>query len=610
MTTHNHRDAPQHIQRAIALFQQGKLVEAEGLCNKVLLHSPSHFVALHLLGVIACQSGQTRRGLELISKALDISPTAAEAHHDRGLALQELGRLDEAIASYDQATQLKPNYAEAYRNRAFALLRRGKFEEALASYERAFALAPNLPFLCGARLHAKFFVCGWQHWEEDIVRLEQMLENGERAAAPLPVLALPVSRRHQLSAARTWTSVRHPPSNALPGLSKRAKPDKLRIGYFSSDFTQHALAWWIAELIEKHDRSRFEIVGFSLKDANDQMRRRLRAGFDRFIDVQSQSDSDVALLARSLDIDIAVDLNGFTAGGRTNIFALRAAPIQVNYLGYAGTMGADYVDYLVADPTLIPAEHRQDYAEKIVYLPDTYQPNDTSRPISERAFTRAELGLPQDGFVFCCFNNTYKITPEVFDDWMAILARVPGSVLWLLETSVLAMSNLRHEAGQRGIAAERLVFAKRMALPEYLARNRLADLFLDTLPYNACTTASDALWTGLPVLTRLGDAFVGRVAASLLKAIGLPELITTSRQAYREQAVELATNPGKLRELKLKLAANRLTTPLFDTKRYVRHLEAAYEAMYARYEAGLPPDHIHVQPADRLPDGPASDQSR
>jgi predicted O-linked N-acetylglucosamine transferase (SPINDLY family) len=329
------------------------------------------------------------------------------------------------------------------------------------------------------------------------------------------------------------------------------------------------------------------------------MRQRLRGAFDQFIDVQGQSDKDVALLARRLGIDIAVDLNGFTTHSRTNIFALRAAPIQVNYLGYIGTMGADYIDYLIADAIVIPADHRQDYAEKVVYLPDCFQPNDTKRPISDRLFTRAELGLPADAFVFCCFNNTYKITPEVFDGWMAILDRVPGSVLWLLETSALAMANLRREAAQRGIAEERLVFAKRTSLPEYLARLRVADLFLDTLPYNAGTTASDALWAGLPVLTQLGETFVGRMAASLLQAIGLPELITTTGQAYRDLAVELATHPEKLQEIRRKLAANRLATPLFDTGRYVRHLEAAYEAMYTRHQTGLPPDHIHVPPLQR-----------
>ena len=324
------------------------------------------------------------------------------------------------------------------------------------------------------------------------------------------------------------------------------------------------------------------------------MRQRLKVAFDKFIDVRNMSDRDVALLARSLEIDIGIDLNGFTEGERTDIFAMRAAPIQVSYLGYPGTMGADYIDYLIADPTLISASHQPHYTEKIVYLPNSYQPNDRKRRISDKVFTRAEAGLPQEGFVFCCFNNNYKITPDIFESWMRILGRVGGSVLWLFEDNEIAARNLKKEASVRDIDPERLVFARHMALPEHLARHRLADLFLDTLPYNAHTTASDALWAGLPVLTQIGETFAGRVAASLLNAVRLPELITTTRDAYEELAVELATDPAKLAGIKQKLSDNRLTTPLFDTELFAKHIEAAYMQMYERYQAGLPPDHIHV----------------
>jgi predicted O-linked N-acetylglucosamine transferase (SPINDLY family) len=320
----------------------------------------------------------------------------------------------------------------------------------------------------------------------------------------------------------------------------------------------------------------------------------LKVAFDKFIDVRNMSDRDIALLARSLEIDIGVDRDGFTEGARTNIFAMRAAPLQVNYLGYPGTMGADYIDYLIADSTLIPASHQPHYSEKIVYLPNSYQPNDRKRRISDKTFTRSELGLPHEGFVFCCFNNNYKITPDVFDGWMRILEHVDGSVLWLLEGSKMVAKNLKNEASVRGIDPDRLVFAPRMALPDHLARHRMADLFLDTLPYNAHTTASDALWTGLPVLTQIGETFATRVAASLLKAVHLPELITTTQEAYEALAVELATNPAKLASIKGKLARNRLTTPLFDTELFTKHIESAYTTMYERYHADLPPDHIYV----------------
>ena len=295
-----------------------------------------------------------------------------------------------------------------------------------------------------------------------------------------------------------------------------------------------------------------------------------------------------------MEIDIAIDRNGFTAYCRPAIFASRAAPLQISYKAYPGTMGTGYIDYLVADPIVVPADHRQNYSEKIAYLPNSYQVYDTKRGISDRTVSRTEVGLPEDAFVFCCFNNNYKITPTVFDCWMRILRQVDGSVLWLFEDNAKAASNLRKEAEVRGVRPERLIFARRMPPSEHLARHRLADLFLDTLPYNAHTTASDALWAGLPVLTRIGETFAGRVAASLLNAIGLTELITSTPQAYEALAIELATNPEKLAAIKRKLANNRLTTPLFDTQTFTRHIEAAYTMMYERYQANLPPDHIYV----------------
>jgi predicted O-linked N-acetylglucosamine transferase (SPINDLY family) len=290
-----------------------------------------------------------------------------------------------------------------------------------------------------------------------------------------------------------------------------------------------------------------------------------------------------------------IDLNGHTRNGRPNIFAGRAAPVQVNYLGFPATMGADYIDYLIADRTLVPEPCRAHYTEKIVYLPDSYQINDTKRPISDKIFTRTECNLPEKAFVFCCFNNNYKILPDVFDRWMRILHRVDGGVLWLLEDNEIAALNLKKAAVERGVDANRLVFASRMPLPEHLARHRLAGLFLDTLPYNAHTTASDALWAGLPVLTQIGETFAGRVAASVLNAVELPELITATPQAYEDLAVELATNSEKLATVRAKLANNRLTKPLFDTRLFTRHIEAAYTAMYRRYQAGLPPECISVE---------------
>jgi len=349
-------------------------------------------------------------------------------------------------------------------------------------------------------------------------------------------------------------------------------------------------------LFEAHDRAKFEVFAFSLgPECDDGMRKRLRAAFDRFIDARFQSDRQVAQLARDLEVDIAVDLGGFTRGCRPGIFAMRAAPVQVSYLGYLGTMGAEFMDYLIADRTVIPPGSRGSYAEKIVYLP-CFQANDSKRRVADGAITRARLGLPEEGFVFCCFNRNYKISRNTFAGWMRILRRVEGSVLLLYVENELAADNLRNAAELMRVAPGRLILGQRLPYPAYLARFRAADLFLDTLPYNAGTTASDALWAGLPVLTCTGEAFASRVAASLLAAIDLPELITRTQEEYESLAIELATNPDRLSRIRRKLERNRLTAPLFDTKLFTRHMEDAYTQIYERYRADLPPDHIHVGP--------------
>jgi predicted O-linked N-acetylglucosamine transferase (SPINDLY family) len=409
------------------------------------------------------------------------------------------------------------------------------------------------------------------------------------------MLAISDSPAVQRQAAEIHVRDRFPPRLQTGPIRGWPKHERIRVGYYSADYYNHATSYLIAELLERHDRSKFEILGFSFgMDAADEMNQRVSAAMDRFVDVRAMPDRAVAELSRSLEVDIAVDLKGFTKESRTGIFAERAAPVQVSYLGYPGTMGAAYMDYLIADPTVIPESQQRHYAEKVVYLPDSYQPNDSRRAISRKPFVRTDEGLPEEGFVYCCFNSAYKISPGVFDIWMRILGRVHGSVLWLLEDNPAASDNLRREALGRGIAAERLIFAKSLPLDEHLARHRLADVVLDTFPYNAHTTASDALWAGLPVLTRTGESFASRVAASLLRAIGLPELITATETEYEELAVGLAHDGERLQALCGNLEQNRLSSPLFDSIAYTRHLESAYIAIVERQEAGLPPEHIHI----------------
>ncbi len=526
-------------------------------------------------------------------KAIKLQPDDADAYANRGVALEALRRNKEALLSYDNALALKPDFARAHYNRGLALTKLKRYEEALASYDKALELKPDYDFLFGISLHTQMQMCAWITFWDDVHQLAGKIERHEKAAPPFSVLAMADSPSLQKEAALIYVQETFPRSHALPDIPKRARHEKIRVGYFSAEFHDHATTRLMAELFEAHDRSRFELYAFSFGPENhDEMRKRVAASFDRFLDVRSLSDRDVAILSRDLEIDIALDLKGFTTDSRTGIFALRAAPIQVSYLGYPGTMGAEYIDYLIADETLIPEVSRRHYTEKIVSLPHSYQVNDTKRRIAEKIFTREECGLPASGFVFCCFNNNYKITPTTFDGWMRILKAVPESVLWLYKDNPKAADNLRREAAARGVDAERLIFAEHLLLPEHLARHQLADLFLDTFPCNAHTTASDALWAGLPVLTCMGESFASRVAASLLNAMQLPELVTAAQEEYEALAVELATDPEKLGRIGRKLERNRLSTPLFDTQRFTRHLEEAYRQMYERYQADLPPDHL------------------
>ena len=532
--------------------------------------------------------------VESYARALKFRPDYAEAYNNRGAALQQLKRYEEALESYARALQIRPDYAEAHNNQGDALRELERFEEALESYTRALQINPDCDWLFGMWLHAKLRVCDWSNLDWLLADLAGKIQHGGKTAPPFPVLGLLDCASLQRQAADTWVTARYPALRAPPA-GKLHRHERIRIGYYSADFHSHATAYLMAELFERHDKRRFELLALSFGPCKgDDMRKRLAAAFDQFLDVRPKSDIDVARMSRELEIDIAVDLKGFTQGARTGIFSCRAAPIQVSYLGYPGTMGAPYIDYLIADQTLIPRENRRQYSEKIVYLPHSYQVNDRKRQIADRVFARAELGLPSTGFVFCCFNQNYKVTPATFAGWMRILRKVPGSVLWLLEDNETAADNLRREAQAWDVSAARLVFAQRMPLAEHLARHRAADLFLDTLPYNAHTTASDALWAGLPVLTRMGESFAARVAASLLNASRLPELVTTAEDQYEATAVALASNPGRLAEFKDRLHRNRLTTPLFDTEQFTRHLENAYTQIYERYQTDRSPEDIYV----------------
>ena len=581
--------AKAHWNRGVVLRALGRLDEAMACYHEVLRLEPG-FAAAHCnLGNALSLQRRWEDALASYEAAVRIEPVMAEAWMGAVMALSALGHLTNALAGTERAIRARPDYADAWAGRAETLAELGRHPEALPCFDRALQLKPDFDYVVGKRLHAQMQVCDWSGLDERRADVLAQLAQGRRASSPLPVLAITDSLALQRAAARTWIADKAPPDPDLGPMPARTRPGKLKVAYFSMDFRQHAVAYLTAELFELHDRSRFEIHAYSFgNDTGDPMRRRLEAAFDRFTDVQGLSDRQVAQLARDAGIDIAVDLGGLTHDSRPGIFALRAAPVQVNYIGYPGTMGAPWADYIIGDETLIPRQLAHGYDEQVAYLP-CFQVNDRTRPISTHRFTREELGLPASGFVFCCFNRNYKITPAVFDAWMRILQAVPGGVLLLHTTHDAACTNLRKEAAARGVDAQRLHFAGHLPIEEYLARYRVADLFLDTFPFNGGTTVSDALWAGLPVLTRPGEAYASRMAASLLRAIGLPELVAADEADYERMAIGLATEGGRLGEFSERLSRNRGITALFDTPMFTAHLEEAYLQMIERREADLPP---------------------
>lgn len=598
----NPGDVLAHYNRAGVQRQLARPDAALASYDRAIAIRPDYAEAIFNRAVLLQELKRWEESLAGLQKALALNPAFSTDHtwHSIGAAHGELRQWEEAIAAYGRAIDITPAHAPALRGRATALHELRRYEEAVASYDQALALQADLRFLPGLRRYAMMHICEWSGMDVDIARFSAGLRDLAPIAPPFPLLALLDSAPLQKTAAAIWVRERCPPDDALGPILRRARPEKIRIGYFSADFRLHPVTLLLVELFELHDRSRFDVTAFAFgPPVDDAVRARLARSFDRFIDVRGKSDMEVAALARAQNIDIAVDLTGFTEYGRTNIFALRAAPVQLSYIGYLGTLGAPYMDYLIADATIIPTEERVNYSEKIIYLP-VFMANHAKRQFAARPAPRAELGLPADGFVFACCNANYKLSPATFDGWMRILRRVDGSVLFLNADNAVAARNLRREAARREIDPARIVFGARLALPEYMARYRALDLFLDTLPYNAGATASDALWAGVPVLTRPGATFAGRVAASLLMALEMPELIATSPQDFEDLAVELATHPARLAQVREKLANKRLTAPLFDARAFTMQIELAYEQIAARHYDGLPPDHILPRSAATL----------
>lgn len=615
----------------LVLKALGKPQEALEAFNQSLAINPREAEAWNNLGTIHNDLTQYSDAVACFDKATSLLPRYAEAFFNKGRSLCFLGEPEAAFAAFLQTTQLKPDMWQAWYEIATLFSVRNNFGQALIAFEnvnrlkpdnheawlgtavtlaalnresdsfdacrKALALKPDYAAAKAHILRLKSTICEWDDYVELTHQFVGDIKNFQCGIPPFLYLTLPSSPVQQLVGAKSFFESAFP--IAFPPVADgiRARNRKIRIAYLSADFREHPTSYLLAGALESHDRQQFEVTGLALvADSQSVTGQRIRAACDNFRDISVVTDTEAAALIHKLQIDLIMDLGGYTQGMRTGIFLRRPAPIQVNYLGFPGTMGAPFMDYIIADKTVIPESAQEFYSEKIAWLANSYQPNDHKRPLPDLKATRTDFSLPSSGVIFCCFNNAFKITPDVFDVWMRLLHEVEGSVLWLLEANSSVKSNLRKEAEARGIAADRLIFAPRVSPSDHLARHRLADLFLDTLYYNAHTTASDALWAGLPVITREGQTFASRVASSLLRAVGLPELVTTSLDDYEALALKLARDPALLASIKARLAANRLTTPLFDTKRYTRHLEAAYITMYERALRGEKPESFAVEP--------------
>jgi protein O-GlcNAc transferase len=583
--------------RGNALRDLRRFEEALASYERALAIAPGYAEAHNSRGNALSDLNRFEEALASYDKALAIKPTYAEALNNRGVALRNLKRFEEALASYDKALAIKPDYAEALYNRGNVLSELKRVEEALASHERALAIIPDHPYAFGALADSALKGCDWVRTAELEEELRTRVAEGKSVISPFTLLGYWSDSSLQLKCATNFIQHKIPMLPRPLWSGTRYRHERIRVAYLSAGFNRSAMAHLIAELFELHDRSRFEVVGISYGvDDKSEVRSRIMKSFDQFLDVRRKADHDVARLLNELQVEIVVDLMGYTQDARFEILSHRPAPIQISYLGYPGTMGASFIDYVIADEIVLPFEQQRFYSENIIRLPDCYLVNDSHRRVAESTPTRQEAGLPDEGFVFCCFNNSYKITAPVFDVWMRLLHAAKGSVLWLLGDNAGAQTSLCKHAAARGVDPARLVFAGRVSTEDHLARHRLADLFLDTLPYNAHTTASDALWMGLPVLTCCGETFVGRVAASILHALGLPELVTHSFADYEVLALKLASEPALLQSIRRKIDQNRSDCPLFDTDRFRRHMEAAYLRTWEIWQRRETPRAFRVDP--------------
>tara|TARA_B110000037_G_scaffold219233_1_gene283966 strand:- start:962 stop:3289 length:2328 start_codon:yes stop_codon:yes gene_type:complete len=624
----NHLDSIINLGNSLRALKQYK--DAKNYFNKALAIKPDYAEIYFNQGNLSKELGELNEALQYFNKAIELAPNYAQVYTNTGNVLTELRRFEEAIFLYDKAINIKPNYIKAYLNRGNTFEEGGKFKEAIETYQKVLSFEPeniealfglgnaynqsnqliktiksykavidqdpNYDYIYGLFNASKAKCCDWENFEEEVSHIRMEVNKNKKVTHPFHCLRIIDDPAIQKKSAEIYSADNHPERTNNKSF-KKSTHKKIRVGYFSADFNEHPLAYLTAQLFETHDKSEFEIFAFSLSSDNDEpIRKRIEKSFDEFIDISRFSDKEAVDLAIEKEIDIAIDLGGLTAGGRLNLFALRVAPIQMSYLGYLGTLGSSYMDYIVADKIIIPNHLQNEYTENIFYLPD-YQCNDSKKEISSKKFTRVDLDLPEKGFIYCCFNQTIKITPSIFSSWMNILKAVEGSVLWLYATNEFDRKNLLKEAIKHKVHQERIIFGQKMPRAEYLARFRVADLFLDTSPYNAGTTASDALWAGLPILTFTGKTFAARVCSSVLTSAGLPELITDSQEAYEMMAIKLGRDEVKVKVIRGKIEKEIKHSSLYDIKKFTRCLESGYKKAYQMTQKDKVLEDIICQPS-------------
>jgi predicted O-linked N-acetylglucosamine transferase (SPINDLY family) len=612
------------LSQAITLHKKGFLDQAKKKYSEILLKYPKNFEIINLLGVVELQEKNYDQAISLIKKAIIINPTHHALYNNLGTAFKEKGKFKESINSYKKSISIKPDYVEAYLNlgilfkilkkydEAINALEKGsqanpknaiiyyelgivnfeleKYYEALKYFNKTFSLKPNYEYLLGNILHCKMKIHQWDLYDETFIKIKNDIINNYKVILPFISLNLFDDLDLQIKVSKNFNE-----SDIKNNLYKNPPKKKIRIGYFSADFRQHAMMDLLIRLFKNHNKEKFEIIGFAFNPGiKDDTTEKISKYFNKFYYVENKSDDWIVSLSKDHKIDIAIDLMGYTKNNRRNIFKKRLAPVQINYLGYPGTTGVKYMDYIIADKVLIPKINQKYFCEKIVYLPDSYQPNGYDKGVSKNKFTRKKLGLPENSFVFCCFNNSHKILPFIFSSWMNILKKTDNSVLWLLSDNEESRKNLSLEAIKNSVNSERLIFAKRFSGEDHRARIKFADLFLDTFPYNAHVTASESLWANVPILTMQGNTFASRVASSLLTVLNLQELITTNIKDYENLAIELASNKYKMKNIKEKLLQNVLKSNLFNINIYIKNIEKAYLEIYERNQKNLPPEHIYI----------------